>query len=209
MADLFLDLDGTLIDPKPGITGSVIAALNRLDLPAPDADALEWVIGPPLIESFRTLGAPDPSAALALYREAYAAGGLFECRIYDGIPEALEKLRASGHRLHLATSKPLVYAERITAHLWLDRLLDSQFGTDLAGTLNDKRDLLAHALQTLGKSGGVMIGDRRFDIAAARGNGLAALAVSWGYGDAGEWAAADAICASPPLLTDAVAGLLG
>ena len=51
----FFDLDGTLTDPKPGICGSVQYALDELGLAAPSQDDLEWLIGPPMIESLRKL----------------------------------------------------------------------------------------------------------------------------------------------------------
>lgn len=68
---VFLDLDGTLTDPKPGITGAVRHTLKALNLPVPEADALDWVIGPPLDDSFAQLGVPDPAQALQIYRERY------------------------------------------------------------------------------------------------------------------------------------------
>ena len=52
METIFFDLDGTLTDPKPGITRSIQYALTRLDLPVPSQDRLTWCIGPPLRESF-------------------------------------------------------------------------------------------------------------------------------------------------------------
>ena len=70
MGAVFLDLDGTLTNPKPGITGSVQHALRELNLPVPDADDLEWVIGPALLDSFAKLGAPDPAAAVSFMKSA-------------------------------------------------------------------------------------------------------------------------------------------
>ena len=52
---LLLDLDGTLVDPAPGILGSVRDALSALGADPPETDDLKWVIGPPIRESFRRL----------------------------------------------------------------------------------------------------------------------------------------------------------
>ena len=59
MDAIYFDLDGTLTDPKPGITRSIQYALQRLDHPTmPTEDELTWCIGPPLRASFvRLLGA--------------------------------------------------------------------------------------------------------------------------------------------------------
>ena len=196
MPTIFLDLDGTLTDPKPGITRSIRHALTELGLDAPAEDELTWCIGPPLLGSFEVLTG-DPSLApraLALYRERFGEIGLFENRVYDGIPEMLERLCAVGCRLWLATSKPHVYASRITAHFGLDRWLDGVFGSELDGTRADKTALLAHALAETGADPGraAMLGDRKHDIEGAKANGLVAVGAVWGYGGIDELTVAGA-----------------
>lgn len=211
MGAVFLDLDGTLTDPKPGITGAVIHALSELGLPTPHADALEWVIGPSLLDSFVKLGAPDPDQALALYRQNYTSGGMYDCTVYDGIPTALQALRDAGHDLFLMTAKPHAYARKITAHFQLNTYLKQEFGPELDGTRQDKADLLRYALDKLGGDAGqsVMIGDRSHDLNAARGNDMRFIGVDWGYGTPQELVAADRRCADPKDLPDAVKALLG
>lgn len=196
IADVFLDLDGTLTDPKPGITACIQHALTRLDRPVPHADELEWCIGPPLHDSFAQLlgGEADVDRAVALYRERFGDVGLFENAVYDGVVDMLDALQAGGARLHLATSKPLVYAEQITAHFGLDAWLDCQFGSELGGRNADKRNLLADALARTGASAAnaVMIGDRKHDMIGAAHNGIAAWGVLYGYGSEDELTAAGA-----------------
>ena len=206
MANIFLDLDGTLIDPAPGITRSFIHTLTTLGLKAPAPEDLTWVIGPALIDSFARVGAPDPAAALEVYRAQYSKAGLFEARVYDGISEALRGLSDAGHVLYLATAKPHVYARRITAHFGLDEYLTGQFGPELDGTRNDKGALLAHALGGLGLTADscVMVGDRHHDYDAARAVAMPSIAVTWGFGNAVERAGAGFVCESPAGLADAV-----
>ncbi len=211
MSTIFLDLDGTLTDPKPGITGAVRHALDTLGLDSFTADQLEWVIGPPLLDSFTKLGASDPHQAFALYRAHYTDGGLYDCTIYDGIHDALETLAAAGHRLFLATAKPIAYATRITAHFGLDPHMEQQFGPDLDATFNDKGDLLRHALGLTGidPQDAIMVGDRQSDFTAAKVNGMTSLGVSWGYGSAAELETADALCHTPRQLASDLARLIG
>lgn len=210
MATIFLDLDGTLTDSQPGIVRSVRHALAALALPVPEERDLNWVIGPPLIESFATLGAPDPAEALALYRARYTDVGLLENRVYDGIPDALARLRNAGAALCLATAKPHAYARRITAHFGLAPNFVHEFGPELDGTRNDKAELLAHALEVTGAApeACVMVGDRSHDIRAARAVGMRSVWVSWGYGP-GEGTGADAEADSPAEMAAAVLRLLG
>lgn len=211
MSAVFWDLDGTLTDPKPGITGSVINTLTDLGLSAPSADDLEWVIGPALLWSFEQLGTPDPQAALEIYRTHYTErGGMYDCAVYPGIPDAL---RAIGHQhnMYLATAKPHVYARKITDHFGLAQHLTDEFGPELDGTRNDKGDLLRFALERTGKDAArcVMIGDRQYDMAAARHVGMRFIAVTWGYGAADDLSAADAVAKTPGDLPALVHTLLG
>ena len=110
-ANLLLDLDGTLTDPKIGISRCIQHALSALGHEPPDTDTLDWCIGPPLHHSFsRLLDSTDEDLlgqAVHLYRQRFAAIGLFENRVYDGIPKVLATLQQRGCRLFLATSKQL------------------------------------------------------------------------------------------------------
>lgn len=199
VALIFLDLDGTLTDPKPGITGAVIHALTQLGMQAPSADDLEWVIGPPLLDSFALLGAPDPQEALEIYRAEYSQNGLFDTHVYADIPDVLVALSAAGHRLVLATAKPHVFARQITAQFGLDRHLAAQFGPELDGTRNDKGELLRYALARLSVEArdAVMVGDRNNDLKAARANGMRFAGALWGYGTPSELSGADTLCETP------------
>jgi phosphoglycolate phosphatase len=208
MTAIYFDLDGTLTDPKPGITRSIQYALRKLDRAAPSEDELTWCIGPPLHASLKKLVGTDDLAdkALSLYRERFADIGLFENEIYPGIEDTLSVLARSGRRLFVATSKPGVYAERIIDHFKLRVYFERVFGSELDGRRSDKSDLLGHALQTTGvdPSRAIMIGDRSHDMIGARNNGMTAVGVLYGYGSKEELldAGAHHICATPQRLLD-------
>ena len=205
MRAILFDLDGTLTDPREGITRSIAYALERMDLAPPPLDDLTFAIGPPLRRSLATLlGDETPAAverALALYRERFADVGLFENAVYDGIGETLATLGQSGAKLFVATSKPRVYAERIVRHFALEGHFAAIHGCELDGTREDKRDLLAHLLphHGLAASGAAMIGDRGADMVAARHHGVRAIGALWGYGtrDELEGAGAQSLCNRP------------
>jgi phosphoglycolate phosphatase len=181
---VYFDLDGTLTDPKLGITRSIRYALDQLGHPAPQEEDLIWCIGPPLRASLASfVGEADADRALFLYRERFSDIGLFENQVYPGIPELLSAL--SGRRLFVATSKPRIYAERILSHFKMTEYFERIFGSELDGTRTDKSELLAHALQTTegSPSRSVMVGDRKHDVIGARANGITGLGVLYGYGD--------------------------
>ncbi len=208
---IFFDLDGTLTDPKPGITRSIQYALHQLDQSAiPTEDQLTWCIGPLLRESFVKLLGGEASADLAvsLYRERFSEVGLYENSLYAGIPDVLGALRASGHRLFVATSKAHVFADRIIDHFDLRHYFEQVFGAELDGTRSDKSHLLAHALRTaaVDPSRALMIGDRSHDMVGANNNGIKSIGVLYGYGSRDELIAAGALrlCATPHAILDCV-----
>lgn len=201
MGAIFFDLDGTLTDPKVGITRCIQYALEKLDRDVPAQDELVWCIGPPLLGSFETLLGDRQIAAeaLRLYRERFSDTGLTENKIYPGIENALAGLGASGHRLFVATSKPAVYAKRIVENFSLDGHFERLFGPDLDGTLTDKTELLGHALEETGidSRDAIMVGDRSHDMIGARNNDMTAVGVLYGYGSEDELLAAGAHRLSP------------
>jgi phosphoglycolate phosphatase len=206
---VLLDLDGTLIDPAPGIMRCCRHALEALGCPVGPEEDLRWVIGPPLRASFARLlgGRGDPEEAVRAYRAQYGESGLYDAAVYRGVLEALAALRARGHTLVLCTSKARPFAERIVEHFGLSPYLAGVFGAELDGRLDDKGDLIAHLLEAegLAPKAACMVGDREHDMRAAARHGMTGIGVLWGYGDAAELtsAGATALIASPEELPDA------
>ncbi|WP_318243707.1 HAD hydrolase-like protein [Oerskovia gallyi] len=198
-----LDLDGTLTDSAPGILSSVRHAYATLDIEPPTDEALRLFVGPPLAETFALHGVPAHSVpeAVAAYRDVYAAGRMMENSLYPGILEGLTAVRDAGVRLVVATSKPEVYARRITAHFGIDDLVEGVYGATLDGSRGTKADVIEHALASLAESPAgaaareetVMVGDREHDVLGAAAHGIGCLGVSWGYAVPGELEEAGAL----------------
>lgn len=191
---LLFDLDGTLTDPKEGITRCVDHALRHFGIQTEDLDALTKFIGPPLIDSFMEFyGFDEEKAKLAIekYRERFSTVGVFENRVYPGIADMLAHLQDAGKTLALATSKPWVFAERILEKFELAPYFSVVVGSELDGRRNAKAEVIAEVLARLQlskKDRGrcMMIGDRRHDILGAKVNGIASLGVRFGYAEPGE-----------------------
>jgi phosphoglycolate phosphatase len=201
---VFFDLDGTLTDPKIGITASIQYALAKFDIPVPTQDELTWCIGPPLHASLKALlGTSDADAdrAVGFYRERFGEVGLFENTLYDGIENVLTAVAANGRRLFVATSKPHVFADRIIDHFGLRRHFGRVFGSELDGTRVQKTDLLRYALDETATDPqrAIMIGDRKHDMIGAANNGIGTVGVLYGYGSREELRDAGAmhLCSTP------------
>lgn len=203
MHHIIFDLDGTLTNPKEGITKSIIFALEKLDVSGYTQDSLEWCIGPPLIDSFiKILGGDNERAKLGVeyYREYYKPRGLYENSVYPGIKELLTTLKSSGKTLYIATSKPKIFAKQILEHFGLDDYFYAIYGSELDGTRTNKKDLIAYIMQQESITNNcMMIGDREHDIIGAKDNKVASIGITWGYGSADELqqAGADYICHTP------------
>lgn len=198
------DLDGTLTDPKEGITRSVQHALKYFGIEEPDLDSLEPFIGPPLKDSFMEFyGLSEEQAlkAVEVYRERFAPVGVLENEIIPGTGQMLAHAREKGIHLAVASSKPLVFVRQILRHFQIEEYFEVVVGSELDGTRGSKEEVVEEALRQLGilemdpadkKSLCAMIGDRKFDIQGAIAHGLTGIGVSFGYAGEGELSAAGA-----------------
>lgn len=187
---VLFDLDGTLTDPFEGITKSFQHGLAAFGVQEADMDNLRRIIGPPLMESYQEFygfSLAQAAQAVAKYRERFSTIGLYENKVYPGIPEMLSKLRKSGLVLAVATSKPEPYAMRILEHFDLKDDFHFVGGSELDGRRSKKGEVIAYVLDHLHKMGllrppVIMVGDRKHDILGAKENGISSLGVLFGYG---------------------------
>ena len=188
---LFFDLDGTLTESGPGITNCVKYALEKFGINESDEENLKRFIGPPLVDSFMTFygfSESDAREAMRLYRERFGTIGIFENAVYSGIPETLAKLKDSGKKLYVATSKPEIYVPRILDHFDLSKYFEDAEGSDIEETRSNKALVIKYViekndLEEEAKANKiVMIGDRKHDIIGAKKNSLESIGCLWGYG---------------------------
>lgn len=197
---ILFDLDGTLTDSGEGIINCAILALEHFKLPIPSREEMRVIVGPPLDQSFIRFGVPADKTdeAIRVYRSRYTTVGKFENFPYPGIPELLQALKAQGHTLYVATSKPEGMSVEILEKFDLAKYFDIICGATLDGSRSHKADVIAYLLEQAGDlSGAVMIGDTAYDVTGAAAHGIPTIGVAWGYGkvqdmlDAGAAAIAD------------------
>lgn len=192
------DLDGTLTDPKEGITKSVQYALESYGIDVYDLDGLDKFIGPPLLESFMEYyGFSETAAkgAIEKYRERYSTVGIFENVLYDGMENLLKNLVDSGKTLLVATSKPTFFAEKILDYFGIAKYFAFVAGSELDGARTRKSEVIKYALEGIDITdldACAMIGDRMHDVVGAKESGLESVGVLYGYGSREELEAAGA-----------------
>ncbi|KQQ06149.1 MULTISPECIES: HAD hydrolase-like protein [unclassified Rathayibacter] len=202
---ILFDLDGTITDSAPGITGTLVDTFVELGRPVPLPVELLAYVGPPLLDAFRELGGmsvDEAQGALAVYRRRYNAGGLFDSSVYAGVPEILARIAEAGIPLSLATSKPESAATRVLEHYGL-----AQYFTVICGASEDevrsaKADVVEEALRRLRALGvdlssPVMVGDREHDVHGAAAHGIPTIMVEWGYGSPVEAVGTIALVSEP------------
>lgn len=203
--NVLFDLDGTVTDSGPGIINSIRYALEKYHLPVPAEAVLRTFIGPPLKEQFMAVCGLNEAEGVRMveaYREYYSEKGIFENRVYDGIPEVLKALNDNGVRILMATAKPEVYAKKIAEHFNFVQYFDFIGGACLDGRRTDKYEVIRYSLDACGitePDHTVMIGDRFHDVAGAHKAGIPCIGVLYGYGTREELstAGADRIAGQP------------
>ncbi|CZR99037.1 MULTISPECIES: HAD family hydrolase [unclassified Clostridioides] len=184
---VLFDLDGTLTDPKEGITKSIQYSLDSFGIKE-DLDNLEQFIGPPLHDTFKEYYKFDDEKAkraVEKYREYFSDKGIFENKIYKNIKEILEMLYTNDKILLLATSKPTVFAETILKYFDIDRYFKYIVGSNLDGTRVNKNEVIQYVLDLCNvkdKDKVIMVGDRKYDIIGAKKIGVDSIGVLYGYG---------------------------
>ena len=196
MKNILFDLDGTLTDSGEGIMNCAMYALSHYGIPTPSEKELRTFVGPPLTETFARFGVPEEKLeeAVRIYRSRYLPIGKFENHPYPGIQELLAKLKADGHTLYVATSKPEVTSIEILEHFGMDGYFERICGASTDFSRNSKEAVIAYLLDICGaKENTVMVGDTAYDVIGAKAHAIPTIGVSWGYGLVQDMEAAGAV----------------
>jgi pyrophosphatase PpaX len=195
---VLFDLDGTLIDLRAVyIRAHQLAARDVLGLELEEARILELMaIGSPIRNHMANLD----DAAADLLVEAFVAHyrkqreGL--ARAFPGMKRLLKRLRDQGVPIAVVTSKLREDAVAELAATGVDECVEVVVAFEDTDVHKPAAAPHLLALEALGASGGVGVGDLPGDVLSARAAGLNALGVGWGYGDSSalRQAGAEVVC---------------
>ncbi len=189
---ILIDVDGTLVDSVPDLAYCVDEMRKQLGLPVyGEARVREWVgngverlVRRALIGKLE--GEPDEALfarAYPLFLQLYAENTSKRSRLYPGVRQGLDYLRAQGYKLGCVTNK----AARFTEPLLRDLGIDGYFGIVISGdTLARKKPdplPLLHAAEffAVKPQQSLMIGDSVSDVKASRAAGFQIACMTYGY----------------------------
>jgi phosphoglycolate phosphatase len=204
---VIVDLDGTMVDTM----GDFVVALNGMltDLSLPTVDravveplvgkgsehliqsALAYVLKRPLAQEGRAQVAIDLEADVARlfpagwvsYQRHYLAINGQHAKVYPGVLEGLQQLKAQGLKLACLTNKPTAFALPLLQAKGLDGFFSQVFGGDAFERKKPDPLPLLKTCEALGSQPArtLMIGDSSNDARAARAAACPVVLVTYGY----------------------------
>lgn len=198
MKYVFWDLDGTLMDSKPGLFWAFEKMFEKLSRAVPPESTMKLGLGPPLrytVREYFKFPEEQIDEAIVTFRSNYNGEGLRMSEVYPGVAECGETVKNLGGRNYIATLKPQPQADAIIGvHAELENMMSGQWGAAENLGRDSKIGVLRAALDELRAEPEdcIMIGDRSSDITSANELGLTSIAVLYGYGEEDEMRGCDA-----------------
>jgi phosphoglycolate phosphatase len=174
------DFDGTLADTMPWFNSILNTVADKYGFRKIDAAERDQLRHRDAGEILKFLGIPlwKLPAIMAHVRTLMQEIDP-SVHLFDGIPDALARLKAAGMRLAVVSSNSLENVQRVLGPDTTALFDDYECGTDLFG----KAAKIDRLLQRHGTPPErfVLVGDEMRDIDAARKAGVRVSSVAWGY----------------------------
>lgn len=183
---VLFDLDGTLIDTRPGMRAALGAAVAEIT-GDPGGTALADLSLPleAMIRSAQPAASPDELRLMSrAFRQHYDSGHWRTAELYPGAEACLRDLDASGVRVFVVTNKRRVAAARLLEHFNLAPYVDGIVGQSGAGAPLPKAELAGQCLvnEGLDPTTTVVVGDSDQDEAMAASWAMLFIALTSGAG---------------------------
>ena len=190
------DLDGTLVETAPEITDAVNDTLQAYGWPVVDeAQVARWIghgTGALLVQAIarasgrtpdQVRSSPELAAIGTVYDRYYAARCGTRSRLYPGVRDTLDALRARGTLLAIVTNKETRYTERVLdAHDLRTPFHRIVCGDTLATRKPDPAGIEACLREfNVAPARALFVGDSAIDAATARHAGITGWLLPWGY----------------------------
>ncbi|MFH1277121.1 MAG: HAD family hydrolase [Candidatus Eisenbacteria bacterium] len=208
---LVFDLDGTLFYGGDVTSAAVWETADRARFPRPEAEEIHKYFGRPFHEFRAWLRAFAPGrdieAALDDIDRREVELVPEKGRLFDGVPEMLGELEGAGYRLAICSNGRHPYVGAVLRSMGIEHFFDP---VRIRETEEEYKTLMARdVIASVGVKPVVVIGDRKDDVAAAKGNGAFSIGCAYGFGGMDEIGEADLIVNGPSEIPGAVEVLMG
>lgn len=213
---VIFDLDGTILDTLEDLADATNWVCARHGWPVHPLEAYKGFVGngagkllervtPSIVELTPELR----RTLMAEFSQRYTAHSANKTHAYEGMPQALARLKAAGVRMAVLTNKPHAAAGPIVERYY-PGVFDAVQGAVVGAPLKPDPTVLLALLERLGasKNETLFVGDSNVDIRTGKNAGLAACGVLWGFRTRAELTAegADFIAQRPEELAELVLG---
>lgn len=186
MTRILFDLDGTLIDSAPDIHAMANTLLTREGKGAITLDEARGFVGNGariFISRMCAARGIDANEEPRLHKDFLT---LYETAVdltlpYPGVIDALKALKAAGHRLGLATNKPVGPARAVLEHLNMTEFFEVILGGDSCATHKPDPLMLHEGFAQIGDGPALFVGDSEIDAEAAQNARVPFLLFTEGY----------------------------
>lgn len=185
--NFIFDLDGTLVNSAEEVIKCLKQAFCDANIIVAEEKFNSDIIGPPIHQIIKSvcenIDETSLKRVISNFRQVYDYDTEDVSFLYEGVFETLEKLKASGKRLFVATFKPDVPTIRLMEYLNLD-MFEAVYTVDYPDDFSTKTEIVNALIVKfeLDRNKTVMIGDASTDMIAAKENGIFGVGALWGYG---------------------------
>ena len=184
---VLFDMDGTLLDTLEDLCDSTNYVLRKLGHPERSLEETRRFVGNGAEKLIRR-AMPENTAeeeirtALGMFRTYYEAHCKVKTKVYDGMLEVLDALRAHGVKTAVVSNKPDAAVKKLSCEYFGDQM-DYAIGASDGVRCKPYPDMVEAALRALGaeKKDAVFVGDSEVDVQTGLNAGLPVIAVSWGF----------------------------
>ena len=178
---ILFDLDGTLINTNELIIASFQHTLAEYDAGTYTREEIINFIGPPLLESLASVNAEKKEEMMATYRAFNIANHDHYVEIYPTVLETIKKLKQSGCKLGVVTTKLHDTAQLGLEITGLAPYFDLLIGLDDVDHAKPHPEPVLKAMDSLQANPvtTIMIGDNYHDVEAGHNAGVQTAGVAW------------------------------
>ena len=209
---VLFDFDGTIMDTNDVIIGSWQHVYRTLRGEEGDLDYILSTFGEPLEYSMMTsFPEVDVEESVRIYRDWHRERFLDMIKLFPGITEMLQEVKARGYKTGIASSRLRLTLEQGLDKYDLGKYFDAIVAVEDTENPKPAPDIVLKTLELLDAKpeNAIMVGDSRLDILCARNAGVQSVLVAWSATLAGKTKEDFAPGEAPDHIIDKPGDLLG